>query len=128
MTMYKLNKAQQKAVDHIYGPLLVLAGPGTGKTQLLSARIAKILEITDANAQNILCLTFTENAAQNMRDRLSSMIGADAYDVHINTYHGFGSDIIRSYPSFFENIDLETGEDSRLERPIDDLQRIQIVE
>jgi DNA helicase-2/ATP-dependent DNA helicase PcrA len=104
----KLNKAQQSAVDHIYGPLLVLAGPGTGKTQLLSARIANILAKTDANAQNILCLTFTENAAQNMRDRLSSMIGSDAYDVHINTYHGFGSDIIRSYPEFFENINLET--------------------
>jgi len=128
MREIKLNKAQQAAVDHIYGPLLVLAGPGTGKTQLLSARIANILQKTDANAQNILCLTFTENAAQNMRDRLSSMIGADAYDVHINTYHGFGSDIIRSYPEFFEEIDLETGNDTRLERPIDDLQRIQIVE
>ncbi len=128
MREIKLNLAQQTAVDHIYGPLLVLAGPGTGKTQLLSARIANILTKTDANPQNILCLTFTENAAQNMRDRLTSMIGADAYDVHINTYHGFGSDIIRQYPEFFETINLETGEDSRLERPIDDLQRIQIVE
>lgn len=123
----KLNTAQQKAVDHIYGPLLVLAGPGTGKTQLLSARIAHILKETDASPQNILCLTFTEAAAQNMRERLASIIKDDAYDVHINTYHGFGSDIIRSYPEFFEEIDLETGEDSRLERPIDDLQRIQIV-
>lgn len=128
MAKIKLNSAQQKAVEHIYGPLLVLAGPGTGKTQLLSARIANILSQTDANAQNILCLTFTENAAQNMRDRLSSMIGVDAYDVHINTYHGFGSDIIRSYPDYFEHINLETGEDTRLERPIDDMQRIQIVE
>ncbi len=124
----QLNKAQQKAVEHIYGPLLVLAGPGTGKTQLLSARIANILTKTDAHPQNILCLTFTESAAQNMRERLSSMIGPDAYDVHINTYHGFGSDIIRSYPQFFEEIDLETGEDSRLVRPIDDLKRYQIVE
>ncbi len=127
MSEIKLNPAQQKAVDHIYGPLLVLAGPGTGKTQLLSSRIANILQKTDANAQNILCLTFTEAAAQNMRERLASIIKDDAYDVHINTYHGFGSDIIRSYPEFFETIDLETGEDSRLERPIDDLQRIQIV-
>ncbi len=123
-----LNNEQQKAVDHIYGPLLVLAGPGTGKTQLLSARIANILQKTDANPQNILCLTFTENAAQNMRERLTSMIGDGAYDVHINTYHGFGSDIIRQYPEFFENINLETGEDSRLERPIDALRQIQIVE
>jgi DNA helicase-2/ATP-dependent DNA helicase PcrA len=127
MKQIKLNSAQKSAVDHIYGPLLVLAGPGTGKTQLLSARIANILQKTDANAQNILCLTFTEAAAQNMRERLSGIIKDDAYDVHINTYHGFGADIIRSYPEYFESIDLETGEDSRLERPIDDLQRIQIV-
>lgn len=128
MREIKLNSAQQTAVDYIYGPVLVLAGPGTGKTQLLSARIANILQKTDANPQNILCLTFTENAAQNMRQRLTSIIGDGAYDVHINTYHGFGSDIIRQYPEFFESIDLETGEDSRLERPIDDLRRIQIVE
>jgi len=128
MREIKLNSAQQKAVDHIYGPILVLAGPGTGKTQLLSARIANILQKTDANPQNILCLTFTENAARNMRERLTSIIGDAAYDVHINTYHGFGSDIIRQYPEFFETIDLETGEDSRLERPIDELKRIQIIE
>lgn len=124
----QLNKAQTEAVDHIYGPLLVLAGPGTGKTQLLSARIANILHKTDVSAQNILCLTFTESAAQNMRERLSSIIGDNAYDVHINTYHGFGSDIIKQYPQYFETIDLETGKDSRLERPIDNLKRIQIID
>lgn len=127
MVEVKLNKIQREASEHIFGPLLVLAGPGTGKTQLLSARIANILKKTDANAQNILCLTFTENAAQNMRDRLSNLIGADAYDVHIATYHGFGSDIIRTYPQYYENIDLDTGKDSRLERPIDALQQIQII-
>lgn len=123
----RLNKAQQAAVDHIYGPLLVLAGPGTGKTQLLSARIAHILKATDANAHNILCLTFTESAAQNMRERLSSIIGPDAYDVHIGTYHSFGSDIIRSYPEYFEAVDLESGKDTRLEKPLNDIQQIQIV-
>jgi DNA helicase II / ATP-dependent DNA helicase PcrA len=127
MGQIKLNPKQQEAVDHVYGPLLVLAGPGTGKTQLLSARIANILTITDAAPQNILCLTFTENAAQNMRERLASIIKDDAYDVHIGTYHSFGSDIIRTYPQYFDSIDLETGKDTRMERPIDDLQRIQIV-
>lgn len=126
-TNLELNPAQQEAVDHIYGPLLVLAGPGTGKTQLLSARIANILKRTDANAQNILCLTFTESAAHNMRERLSSIIGADAYDVHIGTYHSFGSDIIRSYPDYFEEIDLESGKDTRLEKPVNDIQQIQIL-
>jgi DNA helicase II / ATP-dependent DNA helicase PcrA len=127
MKLIELNDAQREAAEHIYGPLLVLAGPGTGKTQLLSARIANILTLTDASPSNILCLTFTENAASNMRERLSGIIGAGAYDVHIATYHSFGSDIIRSYPEYFEDIDLDTGADTRLERPIDDLQRIQIL-
>ena len=127
MAPIKLNAAQSEAVNHIYGPLLVLAGPGTGKTQLLSARIANILQKTDANPQNILCLTFTESAAQNMRERLTSIIRDDAYDVHINTYHGFGSDVIRAYPNYFEKVNLETGKDARMERPIDELQALQIV-
>lgn len=127
-TKVVLNAIQQEAVDQIYGPLLVLAGPGTGKTQLLSARIANILTLTDANPQNILCLTFTESAATNMRERLSQLILDDAYDVHINTYHGFGSDIIRSYPEFFSEVDLESGKDTRMERPIDELQALEIIQ
>lgn len=122
-----LNKEQRQAVDTIDGPLLVLAGPGTGKTQLLSARVANILDKTDTLPGSILCLTFTEAAALNMRERLSSMIGDDAYDVHINTYHSFASDIIRAYPDFFETIDLETGEDTRMERPINELGQLEIV-
>lgn len=122
-----LNKEQRQAVDTIDGPLLVLAGPGTGKTQLLSARVANILSKTDTLPGNILCLTFTDAAALNMRERLSGMIGDDAYDVHINTYHSFASDIIRAYPDFFETVDLETGEDTRMERPINELGQLEIV-
>ena len=81
----KLNNEQRQAVDAIDGPVLVIAGPGTGKTQLLSARVAQILKKTDALPQNILCLTFTESGAQNMRDRLTRFIGRSAYDVQINT-------------------------------------------
>lgn len=123
----KLNTAQRKAVDIIDGPLLVLAGPGTGKTQLLSARVANILQNTDALAPSILCLTFTDAASLNMRDRLIGMIGEAAYDVHIDTYHSFASDIIKSYPDYFETIDLETGQDSRMERPIDALRQLEVV-
>ena len=122
-----LNAEQKQAVDLIDGPLLVLAGPGTGKTQLLSARVANILRQTDALPSTILCLTFTDAAALNMRERLSSMIGDDAYDVHISTYHSFASDIIKKYPDFFETIDLETGADTRLERPINELGQLEIV-
>ncbi len=85
MAEIQLNDRQRQAVEHIYGPLLVLAGPGTGKTQLLSARVAEILQKTDVDGRNILALTFTESGAQNMRDRLRSMIGDDAYSVTIST-------------------------------------------
>src|ERR1700759_1652285 len=92
-----LNSAQRQAVDAIDGPVLVVAGPGTGKTQLLSARGAQILRRTDAQPQNILCLTFTESGAQNMRERLTRFIGREAYDVQIGTYHAFGGDLIKRY-------------------------------
>jgi DNA helicase-2/ATP-dependent DNA helicase PcrA len=119
-TVYqRLNTAQKKAVDAIDGPVLVVAGPGTGKTQLLSARVAQILRKTDTMPQNILCLTFTESGAANMRERLTRFIGPSAYDVAIGTYHAFGGDLIRRYPEYF----LET----RLERPVDELGKRQIL-
>lgn len=116
----QLNPAQRKAVDSIDGPLLVIAGPGTGKTQLLSARVAKILQETDTAAQNILCLTFTETGAANMRERLTRFIGQAAYDVQISTYHAFGGDLIQRYPQFFQ--------ESRLQSPIDQLGQHQILQ
>ncbi|MDO4870748.1 MAG: ATP-dependent DNA helicase [Candidatus Saccharibacteria bacterium] len=103
----KLNTKQLEAVEHIDGPLLVIAGPGTGKTQLLSARVRRILEVTDTPANAILCLTFTDNGAQNMRDRLSQFIGDDAYQVQINTYHAFAQTIINQYPDFFVEKNLQ---------------------
>jgi DNA helicase-2/ATP-dependent DNA helicase PcrA len=103
-----LNDAQKLAVETIDGPVLVIAGPGTGKTQLLTTRIAHILATTDTLPQNILCLTFTDSAAENMRGRLSGMIGQGAYDVTISTYHAFGSDLIRRFPDYFTvDADLE---------------------
>jgi DNA helicase-2/ATP-dependent DNA helicase PcrA len=71
----ELNPAQRSAVEAIDGPVLVVAGPGTGKTQLLSLRVANILKQTDTDPANILCLTFTNFAATNMRDRLVGLIG-----------------------------------------------------
>ncbi|MBR3055852.1 UvrD-helicase domain-containing protein, partial [Candidatus Saccharibacteria bacterium] len=89
-----LNANQKKAVEYLAGPLLVLAGPGTGKTQLLSHKVAYILENTDTNPENILCLTFTETGAANMRERLKTIIGKDALKVNIGTYHAFGAEIL----------------------------------
>lgn len=97
----QLNPAQKQAVDHIEGPVMVIAGPGTGKTELLSMRAANILRQTDATAQNILCLTFTESGAEAMRRRLAAIIGPDAYKIAVHTFHSFGSDIIGRYSDYF---------------------------
>ncbi len=116
-----LNKEQQAAVEYLEGPLLVLAGPGTGKTQLLSAKVAYILQNIDVNPENILCLTFTEAGAQNMRDRLQTMIGKAALDVNIHTYHAFGANILDRYKNYAETFDR------KLDAPIDDTMRYKIV-
>lgn len=97
----KLNLEQRRAVDMTSGPLLVLAGPGTGKTQLLSMRVANILKQPDVSASDILCLTFTDNAARNMLERINNIVGLPAYHVGIYTFHSFGSDIINQYPDYF---------------------------
>lgn len=97
-----LNAAQKKAVDTIEGPVLVIAGPGTGKTHILTLRVANILKETQANPSNILVLTFTDSAARTVRKRLGVMLGeATARDVNIFTFHGFCDYILRAYPDFF---------------------------
>ena len=98
--MPKLNPAQKAAVEYLEGPLLVLAGPGTGKTQLLSTRVAHILQVTDTAPENILCLTFTENGADNMRERLLSLVGPEAAKIHIGTYHAFGRVVLAEYKNY----------------------------
>jgi DNA helicase II / ATP-dependent DNA helicase PcrA len=96
-----LNTAQKEAVDTIEGPVMVIAGPGTGKTQILTLRIANILKNTDIPADAILALTFTNAGAANMRKRLVSIIGSDGYRVSIFTFHGFANHLIESYPERF---------------------------
>jgi len=97
----KLNPTQKKAVDTIEGPVLVMAGPGTGKTQVLTVRIANILKETDADPGSILALTFTEAAAKEMKERLVQLIGKDGYHVKIGTFHAFCADIISENPERF---------------------------
>jgi DNA helicase-2/ATP-dependent DNA helicase PcrA len=102
-TVYtQLNKQQQAAVDAIDGPVLVIAGPGTGKTQLLSVRVANILNKTDTLPANVLCLTFTESAQINMQDRLTRLIGPIASKVAIHTFHSFGNHIIGTNGDYFQ--------------------------
>lgn len=116
----KLNKAQKQAVDTIEGPLLVVAGPGSGKTEILSLRVAKILKETQSLPSNILCLTFTDSASVNMRERLAKLIGQEAYRVAINTFHSFAVDIIQKYPEFFYKGAIFT--------PVDPISKIAILE
>ncbi|MEX2369160.1 MAG: ATP-dependent DNA helicase [Candidatus Paceibacterota bacterium] len=97
----KLNDAQRAAVDTIEGPLLVVAGPGSGKTELLSIRAANILNKTDAYASDILCLTFTEAAEINMRRRLTSIIGSEANHIKVHTFHNFCRRIRENFPEHF---------------------------
>lgn len=116
-----LNAEQKAAVEYLNGPLLVLAGPGTGKTQLLSEKVAYILKTTDTNPENILCITFTDSGASNMRERLSSVIGVAANDVNIYTYHKFGSAILERYKNYSDSYDR------RIDNPIDEVTQFKII-
>jgi DNA helicase-2/ATP-dependent DNA helicase PcrA len=106
-----LNAEQKKAVQTIDGPVLVIAGPGTGKTQLLSTRVGYILQKTDIQPQNILALTFTEAGVDAMRQRLTDFLGQAAYDVNIGTYHAFGSELLRRYPEYSESYDFQPADE-----------------
>lgn len=100
----QLNLEQREAVDAIEGPVMVVAGPGTGKTHLLSMRIANILAKTDTEPESILALTFTESGAASMRKKLVKIIGSAAYGVEISTFHGFCNKIIKEYPDEFPTV------------------------
>ena len=114
----KLNTEQRKAVNSIEGPVMVIAGPGTGKTQILAARIGKILLEAEVLPHNILCLTYTDAGVVAMRRRLVQFIGADAYRVNIFTFHAFCNDVIQDNLSLFDKNSLN---------PVSDLQRIQLM-
>ena len=112
----KLNEQQKQAVDKIYGPVMVVAGPGTGKTQILSVRIGKILLETDVLPSNILCLTYTDAGVLAMRKRLLTMIGPDAYTVQIHSFHSFCNMVIQQNMHLFHKKELQ---------PINELEQVQ---
>ena len=101
----KPNEMQQKAIDILKGQVMLLAGPGTGKTFTVIHRIEKMLS-DGINPSSILCLTYSDAAANEMRQRLIKKMGVVASSVDIYTYHSFCNDIIKNYPSQF---DLSTG-------------------
>ena len=90
----QLNNEQLKAVNHIDGPMLVLAGAGSGKTKVLTSRIANLIE-NGVSPYNILAITFTNKAAKEMRDRVVRLIGSSANNIQISTFHSLGLKILK---------------------------------
>lgn len=115
----RLNPAQKRAVETTEGPVLVVAGPGTGKTQILAARIGNILDKGVAFAENILCLTYTDAGVTAMRKRLVQFIGAEAYKVNIHTFHSFCNKVIQDNLDHFGMGELE---------PISEIEEFELLE
>ncbi len=116
-----LNEEQRLAVETIEGPVFVLAGPGTGKTQIMALRVAYILDCRDVQVQphNILCLTFTEAGAVAMRRRLLHFIGQAAHRITVDTFHGFCNSVIQQNAEYFAFREVQ---------PLSDLERMMILE
>jgi len=113
-----LNSNQKIAVNSIEGSVMVVAGPGTGKTQVLGARVANIIKKTDTSAENILCLTFTEAATTALRLRLNQFMGSESYKVNVYTYHGFCNTVIQENKDLFGIQDLD---------PISELEVVEVM-
>ncbi len=115
----KLNDQQKEAVNTIYGAVMVIAGPGTGKTEVLAMRIAYLLRSeAQVQPQEILCLTYTDEATNSMRRRLVQIIGPAAHKVNIYTFHGFYNSVIQNNGEYFSMRSLQ---------PISDLERTELM-
>ena len=101
----QLNAKQKLAVDTIEGPVMVIAGPGTGKTSILTLRIANILKQIDTPPSGILAITFTDAGVKAMKSKLREIIGGRADEVRIHTFHGFASSVIGEFKDHFTHLD-----------------------
>ena len=100
MNLNELNEMQKKAVLKTDGPLLVLAGAGSGKTRVLTSKVAYLVEEKNISPESILAITFTNKAAKEMKERVINNLGVTAYRIQISTFHSFGLYLLR------ENYDL----------------------
>jgi DNA helicase II / ATP-dependent DNA helicase PcrA len=114
----KLNEQQRKAAAHVHGPLLIIAGAGSGKTRVLTYRIAHLLQQQHALPPNILALTFTNKAAREMQERIGNLIGEKATGLWMGTFHSIFSKILRfeaeriGYQSSFSIYDTSDSENT----------------
>ena len=97
----RLNPNQRAAGEWDAGPLLVLAGPGSGKTATLTARVGRLIQENEDESFRILCLTFTRKAAAEMRERLVKLVPHAKDRVLLTTFHSFATDILRQHGSHF---------------------------
>ncbi|MGN1268848.1 MAG: ATP-dependent helicase [Candidatus Aphodocola sp.] len=95
MNLDYLNDEQRKAVLAEDGPLLILAGAGSGKTSVLTTKVAYLIKEKGVNPKNVVAITFTNKAAKEMKERIIKLVGRDGYDIQISTFHSFGLRIIK---------------------------------
>ena len=111
-----LNKEQRAAVQQIDGPLLIMAGAGSGKTKALTCRIAYMLE-KGIDPHKILAITFTNKAAQEMRERVHNLVGSEAEYIWMYTFHSFGARFLRreiqNYPPYTSQFTIYDSDDSK---------------
>src|SRR5688572_33132550 len=108
-----LNEPQQQAVQHVNGPLMIIAGAGSGKTKVLTTRVAHLMA-NGVDAFHILALTFTNKAAKEMKERISHILGnSESRNLYIGTFHSVFARILRKeghrlgYPSSFTIYDTD---------------------
>ena len=95
--LQELNDKQKEAVNYTKGPLLIIAGAGSGKTKVLTTKVAHLIRNENINPENILAITFTNKAAKEMKSRIINLVGMVGYDMQISTFHSFGLSIIKKH-------------------------------
>ena len=113
MNIDSLNEKQKEAVINSTGPMLILAGAGSGKTKVLTTKVAYLINELDVHPGNILAITFTNKAAKEMKERIYKLIGKDAFYIQISTFHSFGLKLLKEnhsllgYDSNFTILDAD---------------------